>query len=298
MWEVNRRPGGYEARCFRLAMPHLLIERIRSAPALCQCCGRSKDGKLLPLSKTDATCAYVIEAIDIISGLIILIGSACFLPSFSTNRDIFVMGCVLFVLGTTGYLGISIFALAEALYVKGVDSLEACENSLYVAGAILFNAGTVLYWPEESDWPATLAARELAPGQFFNWFSPEFEGTVLFIIGSLFFAMASYVNGLSQRGFDTAIQKMLTASTTCYMVGALLFVMGSVAWLPELGCGGRMEEFGAIMYVIGSLFYLIGSVISVIRLTLQLEDPEYSPLIQHLSPKIQHLSPKLPIAQP
>jgi len=205
----------------------------------------------------------------------------------------------LFVVGTTGYLGLSIFALAECLYVKGIESLEACESSLYVAGAILFNAGTILYWPEESNWPLTLASRELAPGQYFNWFSPEFEGTVLFIVGSMFFVMASYVNGLSQRGFDTPVKKMLVASTTCYMFGALLFVMGSVAWLPELGCGQRMEEFGAVMYVIGSLLYVIGSVISVIRTSLQLDDPEYAPFAGDPSPKLaarECLSPK-PVAK-
>lgn len=272
-------------------MPHLLIERIRSAPAICQCCKRAKDGKLLPLSKTDATCAYVVEAIDVISCVILVIGSACFLPTFSSDRDIFVMGCLLFVVGTTGYLGISIFALVEALYVKGIESFEACENSLYVAGALLFNAGTVLYWPEAPDWEYVIASKELSPVQYFNWFSPEFEGTVLFIIGSLFFAMAAYVNGLSQRDFDTPIQKMRAAAQTCYMAGAILFVMGSVAFLPELGCGDRMEEFGAIMYVIGSVFYLIGSVISIIRLSLQVDDPEYSPLLKNLSPKMQETEP-------
>lgn len=245
----------------------------------------------MSLSKNDVTCAYTVEVIDIISGLIILIGSACFLPSFSSDREIFITGCVLFVLGTTGYLGLSIFALAEALYTQGMESLEACENSLYVAGALLFNAGTVLYWPEEANWPITIASKELSPGQYFNWFSPEFEGTVLFIIGSLFFAMAAYVNGLSQQGFESPVKKMLTASTTCYMVGALLFVMGSVAWLPELGCGQRMEEFGAVMYVIGSLFYVIGSVISVIRLSIQVDDPEYSPLAKHLSPQMTETLP-------
>lgn len=272
-------------------MPHLLIERIRYGP--CPCIRRAKDGQ----SKRDFLCAYVVEFIDIMSGVLCVIGSACFLPTFSIDRDIFIMGCIMFVVGTTGYLGISIFGLVESLYVKGIESLEAVENSLYVAGAILFNAGTILYWPEEANWPIE-RMHELAPGQFFNWFSPEFEGTVLFIIGSLFFAMASYVNGLSQRGFDTPIKKMLAAATTCYMVGALLFVMGSVAFLPELGCGQRMEEFGAALFVIGSLLYLIGSVISVIRLSLQVDDPEYSPLIKQLSPNPPEMSPKPPMLQP
>lgn len=268
-------------------MPHLVVERVRQAPPICPCFKRRKDGKMLSLSKNDITCAYIVEVIDIISGLIILIGSACFLPSFSSDRDIFILGCVLFVLGTTGYLGLSIFALAETLYIHGIESFEACENSLYVAGAMLFNAGTILYWPEEANWPITIAAKDFTtPGQFFNWFSPEFEGTVLFIIGSLFFAMAAYVNGLSQTDFSTPIKKMMTASTTCYMVGALLFVMGSVAWLPELGCGDRMEEFGAIMYVFGSLLYVIGSVVSIVRLSLQADEleSEYSPLMDQASP--------------
>lgn len=196
------------------------------------------------------------------------------------------------MLGTTGYLGLSIYALAEALYAQGISSLEACENSLYVAGALLFNAGTILYWPEETNWVMVIASKDyVSPAQYFNWFSPEFEGTVLFIIGSLFFAMASYVNGLTLRAFDTPVQKMLTASTTCYMVGALLFVMGSVAFLPELGCGQRMEEFGAIMYVIGAGLYLIGSVISIIRLSIQMDDPEYSPLVKELSPQMPMTHP-------
>lgn len=266
-------------------MPHLLIERIRNTPALCPCGRRYKDGKPMRM-RDNMACAYTVEMVDIVSGLIILIGSACFLPSFSRDMDIFILGCVLFVVGTTGYLIVAIFCLIEALMESGIESLEACENSLYVAGALLFNAGTILYWPEQANWPITIASKELSPGQFFNWFSPEFEGTVLFIIGSLFFAMAAYVNGLSQRNFDTPVEKMLTAATTCYMIGALLFLMGSVAWLPELGCGQRMEEFGAVMYVIGSLAYVIGGVISLIRTSIQLDEPENTPICgEEMSPK-------------
>lgn len=242
------------------------------------------------MTQRDIACAYVVEVIDIVSGLIILIGSACFLPTFSSDREIFLTGCCLFVIGTTGYLGLSIFTLSEAIYEKGIDSLEACENSLYVAGAVLFNVGTILYWPEESNWPVTLASKELSPAQMFNWFSPEFEGTVLFIIGSIFFTLAAYVNGLAQKGFETPIQKMLTACTTCNMIGGIMFIMGSVAWLPELGCGQRMEEFGSFMYLFGSLFYLIGGVVSLIRTTLLLEEPECSPMAKHLSPNLDALT--------
>lgn len=267
-------------------MPHLLVERIRSYPLPVCPCGRRAKGEEYGLTRKDATCAYIIEFVDILAATIMLIGSACFLPTFSSDHQIFLMGCLFFVLATTLFLGLSIFTLCEAVYEKGIESFEACENSLYVAGSLLFNAGTVLYWPEEADWPITLASRELAPGQYFNWFSPEFEGTVLFIIGSLLYAMAAYVNGLSVTKFDTPMRKMYVATTTCYMVGALLFVMGSVAFLPELGCGSRMEEFGAVLFVIGSLFYLIGGMISLIRVSLQMDDPEYSPLLMQRSPQL------------
>merc|ERR1719473_715343 len=102
-------------------------------------------------------------------------------------------------------------------------------------------------------------------GVYFNLFSPEFEGSPLFVLGSLVFAAAAFVNGLSQRSFDTTKNKMLTATTSLYMMGSLLFVMGSVAFLPNLGCNETMVAIGAWNFVVGSLFFLVGGLVSMWR---------------------------------
>ena len=42
-------------------------------------------------------------------------------------------------------------------------------------------------------------------------------GTILFMVGSAFFAFASFVNGLNQRSFDTLTNQLLTAVTSMYL---------------------------------------------------------------------------------
>lgn len=94
------------------------------------------------------------------------------------------------------------------------------------------------------------------------------------MVGSAFFAFASFVNGLNQRSFDTLTNQLLTAVTSLYLGGALFFVMGSVAFLPDLGCNGTMVCIGATLYILGSLLLGIGSVVSIYRTSYVLSNPE------------------------
>ena len=41
--------------------------------------------------------------------------------------------------------------------------------------------------------------------------------------------------------------------------------MGSVAFLPDLGCNHQMEIIGAVMFIVGSIVYTIGGMINVAR---------------------------------
>merc|ERR1711879_137789 len=72
--------------------------------------------------------------------------------------------------------------------------------------------------------------------------------------------------------------KMLTASTSLFMGGSVLFVMGSVGMLPDLGCGEAMYDVGAGCYVFGSLFFLAGSLVSLARVHRMVRDPEHREL--------------------
>lgn len=236
-------------------MPHLLVERVRSVPA-CWCgVVRAKEKGL-----HEATaCNCLIEAIDILGALVFLVGSICILPN--QTFDVFLAGCILFIIGATIYLGLSLFTLYEALRERGW-SYEAMENALYLGGSLVFLAGTVLYWPEEAQHAHVEWMKGLSLGTYFNLFEPEFEGTLLFVAGSMMFAFASLVNGLNKRS------KLLIATTYLYMGGSLLFVMGSVAFVPNLSVRPgweHMETFGAWCFVIGSGFYVAGGLINLFR---------------------------------
>jgi len=261
-------------------MPHLVIDRLRSVPDLCTCSWARPTFGQLPSKRRDFGCACFVEALDIFAGLIFIVGSACFLPYFSHNLNWFLAGCALFVLGALIYVGLCSFTLLEAVREFGWNTMECYENALYLLGSWVFLIGTVLYWPEKAHHDSAEYLKSMAFGVYFNLFSPEFEGTILFIIGSLFFAMAAFINGLNLRAFDSWGQKMLTASTSLYMAGSLLFVMGSVAFLPDLGCNEQMLTIGAICYIVGSVMFTAGGVISLIRTIHELGNPERSQIIK------------------
>lgn len=232
-------------------MPHLLVERIRSP--------------VLVTRKEYPSLAFVIEVLDVIAGIIFVISSVCFLPHFAHTLNTFLAGCAGYIAGSFLYLLLSAFAQAEAYIEKGWTSMEFCENSLYFIGSWTFFVGTVLYWPSEAHHKIMEKLQGCTVAQYLNIFSPEFEGTLLFIAGSMMFAMAAFTNALNQRKFDDRTSTMLTITTSLYMLGSLLFVGGSVAFLPDLGCNEQMLNIGACSFIIGSLFYLVGAVVSLLR---------------------------------
>jgi hypothetical protein len=237
-------------------MPHLLIERLRSFPALYTCtCNR----------KEYPSGAYAIEVLDILAGIIFIVGSACFLPQYSHSLNVFLAGCILFVVGSVIYVVICVCTFIEALCEKGLVTLEAAENGLYLLGSWLFLFGTFLYWPSESHYAGVKYIQNLSLAQYFNLFEPELEGTLLFIAGSVLFAFAAFFNALNQREFDEWASRLLPVITSLYLGGSLLFAMGSVAFLPHLGCSEQMVEIGAWQFIIGSILFLIGGCLSFWR---------------------------------
>mmetsp|Transcript_85695 Transcript_85695/g.239497 ORF Transcript_85695/g.239497 Transcript_85695/m.239497 type:complete len:276 (+) Transcript_85695:179-1006(+) len=265
-------------------MPHYqILGRLRSWPL--HDLKRSHDEQV-SLRHREGVCACVVEVMDIFGGVIFLVGSVCFLPEVSKRLVVFLTGCALFILGGVIYAGLSTFTLVETVRVRGWQTLEACENALYLVGSIVFLAGTVLYWPEETHYMNMEWMKEFSLGVYFNLFTSEFEGTLLFIFGSLLFAMAAFVNGLSQgqnTGQPDEHGGLLAATTSLYMAGSLLFVVGSVAFLPDLGCSEQMLCIGAWCFIVGSALYVIGGSISLVRVTRQMQQcPERKHLFAQL----------------
>jgi len=258
-------------------MPHLLIERLRSFPSL--------GSFTSPLNRKEYPAgAFVLEVLDITAGLIFVVGSVCFLPPYSDDVDVFLAGCILFVIGGLFYLLICSCTFFEALSLKGLWTLECAENGLYLCGAWLFLIGTFLYWPSEARYRHIEKFKDMSLGQYFNLFEPEFEGTILFIIGSVMFAFAAFFNALNQREFDEWTSKLLSAITSLYLGGSLLFAMGSVAFLPNLGCNQQMQKIGAWGFIIGSVLFVIGGCLSLWRITWISRHPELAPLKADIAP--------------
>lgn len=240
-------------------MPHVLLERLRQWP-------KPFEVQVPVVKRKDSPLfAYCIEISEIIAGVIFVLGSVCFLPSFSKDLDIFLAGCALFIVGAVIYVICCHITHYESLMENGLYSYEATEHLLYTVGSWFFLVGTVLYWPEEAHHKSIEALQGCSLGQYFNLFTPEYEGTILFIIGSVLFGLAALTNALNQRKYDDESHQLLVFVNSLFGAGSILFVIGSVLFLPDLGCNTMWLSIGAWCFIIGSLFYLIGSCISFCR---------------------------------
>lgn len=247
-------------------MPHLMIDRLRSLPDYLR----------------RVTLCYGIEALAIVADVTFVVSSCGFCPPFVRSLEIFVASCAGFALGSLIYLGLALVSTLEAVRKHGWQEIEVFENLAYLAGSLQFFLGTVLYWPSKAHriyWLLDMEdLKNLSIGAYFNLMSPEFEGTLLFIAGSVLFVFAAFMNGLTHNHSHTTESKMLTATTSFFMGGSVLFVMGSVGMMPDLGCGEGMYDIGAGCYVFGSVCYLAGSLISLARVHRMVSDPEMAEL--------------------
>jgi hypothetical protein len=208
-----------------------------------------------------------------------MVGSVCFFPALAHNLDIFLAGCSLFIVGGAIYLILSVINLAEALREKDRGSWETHQHLLYFVGSFFFLVGTILYWPSRAQWKTIEYLKGVSPVQYFNLFPPELEGTLLFILGSVVFAAAAFINGVNETAGDTVSGQLLRASTSLYMAGSLLFVVSSFAFLPTFGLSDQILGLGAAGFLVGSAFYFVGGIASFARKRLELRSPELSGLL-------------------
>mmetsp|Transcript_99104 Transcript_99104/g.171832 ORF Transcript_99104/g.171832 Transcript_99104/m.171832 type:complete len:278 (-) Transcript_99104:73-906(-) len=256
-------------------MPHFLISRARSGIQYIQ---EFLYGIEFP-AKGSAIYSYSIEAVEIVAAIIFIIGSVCFLPQYSKNVEVFMLGCNLFIVGAVGYVVICGMTLIEAWGEKKGWTFEVWENLLYLVGSVVFVFGTVLYFPERDhcehvgasvgeDGTCSSLAQEVNKG------AKEWYGTLLFILGSMIFVVAVFLNALNQRKFILWQHQIVCVITMFYMLGSVLFCMGSVAFLPDVGCGPEMVLIGAWMFIVGSVLFFLASLLSLWRTSYMLNHPE------------------------
>jgi hypothetical protein len=247
-------------------MPHLIIERLQKFPELL----------VLPLhTHVDRIAnvqfgAYALEVLAVSASCIFLAGSICFLPKYAEDTVVLYAGCWLFIIGSALYCIICAATLTEAILHKRdkeTNGYEIAESILFLTGSILYLIGSILYIPAKIEIvEMSLVGLSLGQSCAVAHFSDrEFLATVLFIVGSCLFVLGAFFNALNPRRFDETSSRLLTASSSIYMIGSVLFATGSIALLPHLGCGEDLMGIAAWSFIVGSVFFLVGDALSFYR---------------------------------
>merc|ERR1719231_2140570 len=98
------------------------------------------------------------------------------------------------------------------------------------------------------------------------------------IAASFFFALAAFFNGLNQQQFEDTSHKLLVASTSLNMCGAMMYIIGSVCFMPGPLHETPLHFQAAVTYIIASILYVLGSIVSLVRTMLEPRLPEATSL--------------------
>jgi hypothetical protein len=218
---------------------------------------RRDDGAASALLEEALGVAYVL------AGVAFVVGSIFFLKSFSA---FYALGCYLYLAGGLIYLTTTCYDARQAM--RENKTYEVAMNMLYVVGSGLYLLGTVCYLPSA----IAIFPRATECGAW------------LFIVGSLFFIHACFVNGAHAGAFfseqlpmdprKVALARVLVLITTnSTMLGSCAFLVGSVLYLPTIGCGELAETDGTWTFVVGSLLFVLSGVLPLVSDALDLAEP-------------------------
>lgn len=191
------------------------------------------------------------------AGVCFSIGSVDFLPA----SDQLGLGCYLYLLGGLIYFFTTLFDLEEA-YKAGSKYFEVAMNILYLIGSVLYFVSTFFYVPS------------IAP--LFGD-SANLLGSCGFIAGSAFFIVACFLNGAhTGEAFSTKADAapakvvfwakfLVLATTNTTNAGCIAFLVGSVLYMPNIGCSEPTVVIGTYIFLLGSILFTIAGILPVIR---------------------------------
>ena len=77
---------------------------------------------------------------------------------------------------------------------------------------------------------------------------------------------ATFLNALSLNSSGRTFAHWAVATCGIYELGGILFVMGSVCFMPNQGCKEGMEILGAWCFIVGAACYMLGDFIELMML--------------------------------
>ncbi|UOM34874.1 YrhK family protein [Acuticoccus sp. I52.16.1] len=127
---------------------------------------------------------------------------------------------------------------------------EALNAFLYKLGGLLFIVGSILFFPALAAW-ANLGA----------W--TFFAGSILYLVVTAHDLAEVVQDWRSDIGPHTIWERFEFWAASVYLVGTLLFLVGSIFFLSWVD----WEIAGAWCFVVGSLLFVLGASINVLQIT-------------------------------
>lgn len=187
-----------------------------------------------------------------LGGLVFILGSIMFFPAMQEYMN---LGCWIFFFGSLLYLVVTVHDLAEVhTHWKSAQGLDRKKIYEYTA-AVSYVAGTVLF----------------VLGSIF--FLSEVGWTILggwsFIIGSLLFVLGAGINVLQIVKYrDMLTLQLMNLTAVSFVIGSVLFTVASVPTLWDMQTTRDHVLVQALLgwqYLVGSFLFFLGGVFNYWR---------------------------------
>lgn len=232
-------------------MPHLIANR----PRLYEPSEGRRGGHVPFRWETINAVAYKL------GGFIFLVGSVLFFPALSDWSN---LGAWLFVIGSLLYLAVNIHDAIEVVRHRrslrrrpertGLN-LTVAKLTLEMLAAGTYLAGSVLF---------------IVGSLFFlSWIDWIGGGAWCFLVGSVLFVAGASVNILQIFQAQTPVtMQLMNLTAVTFVTGSALFAVASIPYLWSFAASSderMVDTFLAAQFVAGSALFLIGGVLNYIR---------------------------------
>lgn len=188
-----------------------------------------------------------------VGGLLFIAGSICFFPALSAYAN---LGAWIFFLGSLFYLLVTGHDMAEVIrYERTCAGPPTVWDSLEFWTATTYVAGTVLF----------------VVGSVFFLSSVGLlaAGAGCFVIGSILFVVGATINVLEiVQATELLTLQLMNLTALAFITGSVLFTVASVPYLwqfADLSDREKVDAFLAWQYLAGSLLFFAGGLFNYRR---------------------------------
>eukprot|EP00747_Dinoflagellata_sp_TGD_P080960 gnl/TRDRNA2_/TRDRNA2_161102_c0_seq1.p1 gnl/TRDRNA2_/TRDRNA2_161102_c0~~gnl/TRDRNA2_/TRDRNA2_161102_c0_seq1.p1 ORF type:complete len:366 (-),score=75.82 gnl/TRDRNA2_/TRDRNA2_161102_c0_seq1:235-1332(-) len=208
--------------------------------------------------KAGIAVTLLLELSYVVASAAFAVGSLYLFPGPGADGHV---GCVLYMVGCVIFSANSTYDLFEGfvfLSMLGSSCQEVVERMLNFLGSWMFLFGTFIFDDKMSgEWLSPRHSKE-------EW---DETADALFAGGAMCFGVAAFMTAIELHLTHPDYKGYAITIVFCLEIGSLLFVMATIAFLPEslTSCNELVLDIGVWLYLVGSMFYLVASSLSLFK---------------------------------